>query len=105
MTKEANYKLIFGQLKQNFQELVPPLIIKEDKDDNFYLITPPSPTHSKELFFGAVQIKKNYVSYHLIWKGQSASRSYGQATHPTNIENRRNENRVHPLIQNDKPPD
>ncbi len=66
MTKEANYKLIFGQLKQNFQELVPPLIITEDKEDNFCLIAPPSPTHSKELFFGAVQIKKNYVSYHLM---------------------------------------
>jgi hypothetical protein len=66
MTKEANFKLIFDDLKQNLQELVPPLVIKEDTDDNFTLIAPPSPNRSKELFIGAVLIKKNYVSYHLM---------------------------------------
>ena len=32
----------------------------------YYLNTPYTEKYKKELFFGAAQIKKNYVSYHLM---------------------------------------
>ncbi len=42
------------------------LDIKHDEPGNFYLDTYHVMRNKKPLFFGAVQIKKNYVSYHLM---------------------------------------
>jgi hypothetical protein len=39
---------------------------KDDGAGNYQLIGPYSEKLKKELWFGAVQIKKNYVSYHLM---------------------------------------
>jgi hypothetical protein len=66
MANQADFPLVFNRLKQVLQPVVSHLVVKEDTDDNYYLIAPPSPNRPKEVFFGAVQVKKNYVSYHLL---------------------------------------
>jgi len=57
---------IFAQLKKILSKHEKKLQVKIDKPGNYYLEAPPSEKNKKELFFGAVQIKKNYVSYHLM---------------------------------------
>src|SRR5579862_2487731 len=42
------------------------IIVKIDEPGNYSLDGPYSEKFKKEVFFGAVQIKKNYVSYHLM---------------------------------------
>ncbi|MEM6317261.1 MAG: hypothetical protein AAF960_06300 [Bacteroidota bacterium] len=42
------------------------LSVKHDKSDNYYLNTQPNETNKKPAFFGAVQIKKSYVAFHLM---------------------------------------
>ena len=42
------------------------LVLVHDEDDNYYLDTSFVMKNKKPLFFGAVQIRKNYVSYHLM---------------------------------------
>ena len=42
------------------------LVLVNDENDNYYLDTAFVMKSKKPLFFGAVQIKKNYVSYHLM---------------------------------------
>src|SRR3954464_418420 len=66
MAKQDNFPAVFERLKTLMQPYVPPLLVKADTPDNYYLETPPSAQHPKGLFVGAVQIKKNYVSYHLM---------------------------------------
>jgi hypothetical protein len=66
MANQADFSLVFNRLKQAFQSVVPYLVVKADTADNYYLIAPPAPNRPKEVFFGAVQVKKNYVSYHLM---------------------------------------
>jgi hypothetical protein len=41
------------------------LIVQADTPGNYYLNVPHVEKYGKELMFGAAQIKKNYVSYHL----------------------------------------
>jgi hypothetical protein len=66
MAKQDNFPAVFDQLKTLLQPYVPPLLVKADTPDNYYLEAPPSARYPKGLFVGAVQIKKNYVSYHLM---------------------------------------
>lgn len=66
MPNRDNFPALFERLKLNFQVLVPPLIVQDDTAENYYLMTPSSSHYPKGMFFGAVQIKKNYVSYHLM---------------------------------------
>lgn len=66
MPNRDAFPMIFEHLKKNFQPFVPPLVVKEDTPDNYYLIAPARPDSKKEFFVGAVQVKKNYVSYHLM---------------------------------------
>ena len=40
--------------------------IKKDEPGNLYLELPPATPKAKPKFFGAVQTKKSYVSYHLM---------------------------------------
>jgi hypothetical protein len=42
------------------------LVLVHDEDDNYYLDTSFVMKNKQPLFFGAVQIRKNYVSYHLM---------------------------------------
>jgi hypothetical protein len=66
MPNRENFPEIFAQLKAHLQAFAPSLIVRADTADNYYLDVPASSTYPKGLFFGAVQIKKNYVSYHLM---------------------------------------
>ncbi|WML50032.1 hypothetical protein RCG23_09380 [Neobacillus sp. PS3-34] len=58
---------IFSRLKSIMISYEGELEVKVDTDENYYLDTKHVMEHNKKpLFFGAVQIKKNYVSYHLM---------------------------------------
>jgi hypothetical protein len=66
MADHDRLQAIFQELKQILQPFAPHLVIQADESDNYYLDTPYIDQLKKPLFFGAVQIKKHYVSYHLM---------------------------------------
>mgnify|MGYP001206657182 CR=1 FL=1 len=55
---------IFAKLKSILAQYEPSLTVLHNKTDNYYLNTPT--TNKKAEFFGAAQIKKSYVSFHLM---------------------------------------
>ncbi len=63
---KARFDEVFGQLRAILQPYADSLLVKQDGPDNYSLDAPYSEKYGKELFFGAVQIKKRYVSYHLM---------------------------------------
>ena len=66
MADKANFDSIFARLKPILQDYEANLEVKADEPGNYYLNTPFSEKYGKELFVGAVQTKKNYVSFHLM---------------------------------------
>ena len=56
----------FNKLKTLLKCYEANLTLLHDKADNYYLNTPISDTNKKAEFFGAVQIKKSYVAFHLM---------------------------------------
>ena len=56
----------FEHLKAILSPYESNLTIVHDKTDNYYLNTPITGSNKKPEFFGAVQIKKSYVAYHLM---------------------------------------
>jgi hypothetical protein len=56
----------FSKLKALLAEHASRLTVTHDTADNYYLDGPISPHNNKPIFFGAVQQKKSYVSYHLM---------------------------------------
>jgi hypothetical protein len=66
MPTEKDFPATFERLKAILKEHEPSLTVKVDTAENYYLDGPYSEKFKKEIFFGAVQIKKNYVSYHLM---------------------------------------
>jgi hypothetical protein len=66
MTLQAEFPSIFEKLKAILQPYSPKLIIKMDSSEGFSLDGAYSEKWKKELFFGAAQIKKNYVSFYLM---------------------------------------
>lgn len=65
MTKTAEFPAVFQGLRALLAPLAPRLLVKHDSDEHYYLDTAIIQKNKLPLFFGAVQIKKNYVSYHL----------------------------------------
>ena len=65
MPKEQ-FLTIFQQLKQYLQNYQNHLELKADSAESYTLYISHSPTYNKELFFGAAQIQKSYVSFHLM---------------------------------------
>lgn len=57
---------IFNKLKPYLALFESKLSVKHNKTDNYYLNTLPTATNKKSEFFGAVQIKKSYVAFHLM---------------------------------------
>ena len=57
---------VFTALKSILEQYEPNLTILHNKNDNYYLNTTPSESNKKAEFFGAVQIKKSYVAFHLM---------------------------------------
>ena len=66
MTTQTQFPLVFKKLKSILEPYSSKLMIKTDTADGFSLDGAHSAKWKKELFFGAAQIKKNYVSFHLM---------------------------------------
>ncbi len=66
MAANQEFTTIFNSLKSIMKKYQKGLTVIADKNDNFCLNGPFSEKFKKDLWFGAVQIKKNYVSYHLM---------------------------------------
>ena len=56
----------FELLKSILRKYEKSLRVIIDKNDNYSLIAGYSEKYKRDIYFGAVQIKKNYVSYHLM---------------------------------------
>jgi hypothetical protein len=57
---------VFEALKAILQPYATQLDLKADTDSDYYLDTKHIQKNKKPLFFAAVQVKKNYVSYYLM---------------------------------------
>jgi hypothetical protein len=66
MSPQTDFPVIFQQLKNILQPHAKNLTVKTETPDTYYLDGPYSENWKKELFFGSVQIKKNYVSFYLM---------------------------------------
>lgn len=66
MASSEAFQAVFERLKEILKQFEPQLVVQHDTPDSYYLNTPYTEKYKKELFFGAAQIKKNYVSYHLM---------------------------------------
>ncbi len=62
--KADGFGPVFTQLRGIMAAHGPALAVKADTEANYY-VNSTKPYNKKDLFFGAVQWKKNYVSYHL----------------------------------------
>lgn len=61
-----NSDKIFTALKSFLEQYEANLSVVHEKSDHYYLNTPTIETNKKTEFFGAVQIKKSYVAFHLM---------------------------------------
>jgi hypothetical protein len=66
MPSGNEFQTIFAKLKSALKKYEPHLTVKVDKSDTYYLDAGFSEKYKREVFFGSVQIKKNYVSYYLM---------------------------------------
>ena len=62
----AAFDSIFASLSNVLRKHTTGMSIKTDQPGNFYIEIPPATPNAKPKFFGAVQTKKSYVSYHLM---------------------------------------
>jgi hypothetical protein len=61
-----NLQAVFQELRVILKPYADQLVTTKDDDVELYVDTKHIQKNKKPLFFGAVQIKKNYVSYHLM---------------------------------------
>ena len=67
MGAPEKFTAVFYQLKAILCNYETEMNVKVNTDQNYYLETfKVNPKNNAPIFFGAVQIKKNYVSYHLM---------------------------------------
>ena len=68
MPNREEFPHVFEELKKILRSHIPPLVAIVDTPDNYYLdtATPLAGKKSSSSFAAAVQLKKNYVSYHLM---------------------------------------
>ena len=64
--KEPRYQSVFDSLKCILGKYSVELVLLKNQADDYYLDTSFIMKNRKPMFFGAVQIKKNYVAYHLM---------------------------------------
>ncbi len=62
---ETDFAAVFAELKKILQVHASHLVVAADEPGNYYLNTSRIQKNKQPLFFGAAQIKKNYVSFHL----------------------------------------
>lgn len=63
-SREEEFRRVFDRLRSILSTHAPDLVVTHDTPENYYLDTQRE-HNGRPLFFGAAQIKKNYVSYHL----------------------------------------
>jgi hypothetical protein len=63
MSEEFN--TVFTRLKRILQALEPKLVVIKNEPDCYYLNLHHTRADGYQYFFGSVQIKKNFVAYHL----------------------------------------
>ena len=66
MAGNADFDAVFNALKRILEPVADQLKVVADEGDNYYLDTHHIMPNKKPLFFGAVQTRKNYVSFHLM---------------------------------------
>jgi len=66
MPAQTEFPLVFEHLRKILKPFAPKLTVKNDTTETYYLEGPFSNKWNRELFFGSVQIKKNYVSFYLM---------------------------------------
>ena len=66
MPDSTQFPLVFMRLKSLLEPYAPALVVAADTAEVYYLNTRYAERYQKEVFFGAAQIKKNYVSYYLM---------------------------------------
>lgn len=66
MSHSVPFEDTFSALKKILQKQAKKLVVVVDQPGHYYLDTDIIMKNGKPLFFGAVQVKKNYVSYHLM---------------------------------------
>lgn len=66
MLKEKDFSQVFQDLKAVMQPYEKDLVLKKDEADNYYLNIHYKREDGYQGAFGGVEVKKNYVSYHLM---------------------------------------
>lgn len=66
MPTQTEFPLVFENLKSILKPYAKKMTVKQDTENAFYLDAPYSSKWKKELYFGSVHIKKNYVSFYLM---------------------------------------
>jgi hypothetical protein len=66
MPDSTQFPLVFMRLKSLLEPYAPALVVTADTPEAYSLNTHYSERYKKEVFFGAAQIQKNYVSYYLM---------------------------------------
>jgi hypothetical protein len=66
MGKESSFQFVFETLKCILGKYSGELVLVKNQADDDYLDTKIIMNNRKPMFFGAVQVKKNYVAYHLM---------------------------------------
>jgi hypothetical protein len=62
----SDFPAIYEQLRNVLQRSAVGLKIAHDLPGDFHLVTPGDTPRRQEIFFGAVKIQKNFVSYYLM---------------------------------------
>ena len=65
MPRQDGFPAVFERLRDVLRAYEGRMVLQADGPTDYYLNTPYSAAYKKELMFGAVQVKKSYVSYHL----------------------------------------
>lgn len=65
MAKADDFGTVFRRLRSILEPYAPRLVVKTDSEATYYLDTPIMQKNKTPLFFGAVQLNKKYVNYHL----------------------------------------
>ena len=66
MPDKTDFAITFQKLKAILQPYAPKLIVVHDTAEDYYLDTPHVMKNKNRMFFGAVRMGKNYVSFHLM---------------------------------------
>lgn len=63
---KTTHQDVFSSLKAILSPYAKKNHVVTDEPDNFQLYSPKKDRKDRDIYFGGVQIKKNYVSYHLM---------------------------------------